>query len=577
MNNEEGWNSLHDVVHLINDYTGKGIEVIEKIANFAKDRAALENEYSVKLKALIKKHGVRPKGGDSDLMNSVTFIKGYYDVVGGLQPIAAQHELIAENLKTNVIPLAIQKMTEYKQAKKQLETDNANLVKHMNNVIAEMNKTQKEYGKSFKEAEAAMLKYAKAEKNMEISRLELEKTKNNYHVKLTLLDESKRSYAGTTIKANEEQAVHYEKKVPTLLENYRRLHENRIHDTIDILNKCVQAESDVLPIIGSCHNDMKKDIMKIDPIRDGNLVVENMRTGHARPAPFTFDDLGSPKTFLSGSGAGSIETIDSTMKKGTLMGTKKDSKVARKQSMHQKFFGGGSNDKKDNGDYGTLPPQQRARKLQAKIGELEKDKDRAVSSREGVIKMQMAYRENPKLGNPVDCDAQIAQYGREIDALCNDIQKYRIQLDDVNAQMNGLTATSVNGSDTPPSIRSVSSASSGVTSRVNTINDSHRTNGGGGRRQSFTGSGSSESDPSTANGNGRDEFYEEVKPTVVGEAIAQFAFDGSQDGTIRMEANEKLWLIEKDEGDGWTRVRKENNSSEGFVPSSYLKTTWFSR
>lgn len=54
------------------------------------------------------------------------------------------------------------------------------------------------------------------------------------------------------------------------------------------------------------------------------------------------------------------------------------------------------------------------------------------------------------------------------------------------------------------------------------------------------------------------QLYEECSNPnpVLGEAIAQFAFDGAQDGTIRMEANEKLWLIEKDEGDGWTRVRK---------------------
>ncbi|CAO4382961.1 unnamed protein product [Caenorhabditis nigoni] len=577
MNEGDSWVSLYDAVSQINDYTGKGIEYIERIGNLAKDRAVIENEYSSKMRALIKKHGVRPKGQETELMNSVSFIRGYYDFVAGLQPIAAQHEIVAENLKTNVIPFAMQKIAEYKQAKKQLEADNANLQKHMTNVISDMNKSLKEYSKQFKEAEAAMLKYAKAEKNMEISRLELEKTKNNYQVRLGLLEESKQSYAVMTTKANEEQAIHYDKKLPQLLENYRRLHTNRILDTVEILNKCVEAESSVHPIIGSCHNDMRKDIEKIDPVKDGNLVVENLKSGHPRPLPFVFEDMGNPKTFLAGSGAGSIETIDSTFKKGTLMSKKEGKSIARKQSMHQKFFGSGSNEKKDTGDYGTLPPQQRARKLQGKIGDLEKEKERAVQSREGVIKMQMAYRENPKLGNPVDCDAQIAQYGREIDALCADIQKYRIQLDDVNAQLNvgGLTANSINGSDTPPSIRSVSSASSGVTSRVNTINDSHR-NGGGARRGSFSGSnGGSDVDPCVTNGHGKDELYEECAPPVLGEAIAQFAFDGSQDGTIRMDPNEKLWLIEKDEGDGWTRVRKENNSADGFVPSSYLKTTWY--
>ena len=42
-----------------------------------------------------------------------------------------------------------------------------------------------------------------------------------------------------------------------------------------------------------------------------------------------------------------------------------------------------------------------------------------------------------------------------------------------------------------------------------------------------------------------------------------------------MEENEELWVIENDQGDGWTRVRRINASlhdpmPEGFVPSSYI-------
>ena len=42
-----------------------------------------------------------------------------------------------------------------------------------------------------------------------------------------------------------------------------------------------------------------------------------------------------------------------------------------------------------------------------------------------------------------------------------------------------------------------------------------------------------------------------------------------------MDENEELWVIENDQGDGWTRVRrKEINPGdpmpEGFVPSTYI-------
>ena len=52
----------------------------------------------------------------------------------------------------------------------------------------------------------------------------------------------------------------------------------------------------------------------------------------------------------------------------------------------------------------------------------------------------------------------------------------------------------------------------------------------------------------------------------------------SSEGSIALEEGEELWLIETDQGDGWTRVRRLNPSHldpmpEGFVPTSYIDTT----
>lgn len=51
---------------------------------------------------------------------------------------------------------------------------------------------------------------------------------------------------------------------------------------------------------------MRQHIGMIDPVRDANLVVENMKSGHPRPQPFVFEDLGHPQSFLGGGGGGSI-------------------------------------------------------------------------------------------------------------------------------------------------------------------------------------------------------------------------------------------------------------------------------
>lgn len=46
------------------------------------------------------------------------------------------------------------------------------------------------------------------------------------------------------------------------------------------------------------------------------------------------------------------------------------------------------------------------------------------------------------------------------------------------------------------------------------------------------------------------------------------------EGSISMEENEQMFVLEQDQGDGWTRVRKKNGS-DGFVPSSYIQCTLY--
>jgi len=45
----------------------------------------------------------------------------------------------------------------------------------------------------------------------------------------------------------------------------------------------------------------------------------------------------------------------------------------------------------------------------------------------------------------------------------------------------------------------------------------------------------------------------------------------TSEGSIPMFDGEQLLIIEQDQGDGWTRVRRQPpNAEEGFVPTSYI-------
>lgn len=86
------------------------------------------------------------------------------------------------------------------------------------------------------------------------------------------------------------------------------------------------------------------------------------------------------------------------------------------------------------------------------------------------------------------------------------------------------------------------------------------------------------------------DFDPEALPTL-GKARALYPFEGlsclllllsfgnhhndlvtaQSEGSIGMEEGEELDVVELDQGDGWTRVRRINCDEEGFVPTSYIE------
>lgn len=96
-----------------------------------------------------------------------------------------------------------------------------------------------------------------------------------------------------------------------------------------------------------------------------------------------------------------------------------------------------------------------------------------------------------------------------------------------------------------------------------------------------------------------EEFYEADTP--LGTCRALYPFDGNafsqkpndddhtnislsisfiaatSEGSIPMSEGEELQVIEVDQGDGWTRVRRFSSKGweEGFVPTSYIECTLY--
>ncbi len=61
---------------------------------------------------------------------------------------------------------------------------------------------------------------------------------------------------------------------------------------------------------------------------------------------------------------------------------------------------------------------------------------------------------------------------------------------------------------------------------------------------------------------------------VIGKALVIYEFKGTVQNAISIIENETLNVLEKDSGDGWTLV-KRNNTEKGYVPTDYIRIEYF--
>ncbi|XP_063066955.1 formin-binding protein 1 isoform X3 [Engraulis encrasicolus] len=218
-------------------------------------------------------------------------------------------------------------------------------------------------------------------------------------------------------------------------------------------------------------------------------------------------------------------------------------------------------------DFSHLPPEQRRKKLQAKIDDISKDIQKEVDQRDALTKMKDVYIKNPQMGDPTSLDPRLGEIAQNIDKLQAEVQKFEGWLAEVEGRMPAKSD--------PPSKRQ-----SAVFETQN--NAPPVTNNCAQDRESPDGSYTEEpsSEPGQppvkpADPEFDDEFEEEEVLPTIGTCKALYPFEGiantcTNEGTISITEGELLYVIEEDKGDGWTRVRR-NEEQEGYVPTSYVE------
>ncbi|XP_023663608.2 formin-binding protein 1 isoform X15 [Paramormyrops kingsleyae] len=606
------WSRTKDQFDNLEKHTQWGIEFVERYTKFVKERSEIELSYAKQIRNLSKKYQPKKNSKEEEENNKYSACRAFLSTLNELNDYAGQHEVIAENLTSQIISELTRYIQELKAERKSHFHDGRKAQQHIENSWKQLESSKRRFERECKEADRAQQYFEKMDSDINVTKADVEKARQQAQMRHQIAADSKTEYASYLQKFNQEQNDHYHTLIPHIFQKIQEMEERRIERVGESMKTFAEVDRQVLPIVGKCLDGMTKGAESIEPKHDSSQVVESYKSGFEPPGDVEFEDYSqamkrtASECSLSNSRAESKPDKPTGKSKGKLWPFMKKSKLisllasprhppppppasasasalpspsavpngpqspkqhkealtlrlndfmASKPKMHcfrsLKRGGAGSE------DFSHLPPEQRRKKLQAKVDDINKDIEKEMDKKDALIKMKDVYVKNPHMGDPSSVDPRLAETGQNIEKLQLEAQKFEGWLAEVEGRMPVKSE--------PPQRQSVLyETQNSVPSNDNCAQDRESPDG------SYTEEQSSEAQIKVPNVEFDDEFDDEETLPTIGTCKALYCFEGNNEGTISVMEGELLYVIEEDKGDGWTRVRR-NEEEEGYVPTSYVE------
>ncbi|KAI4816316.1 hypothetical protein KUCAC02_008643 [Chaenocephalus aceratus] len=499
------WSYTKDQFDNLEKHTQWGIEFVEKYTKFVKERSEIETSYAKQIRNLSKKYQPKKNSREED-ESKFTFCRAFLTSLNELNDYAGQHEVIAENLTSQIIAELSRYLQELKAERKTSFHDGRKAQQHIES--------------SWKQLESCKRRVTAKQKSSTICSSYV-LARQQAQMRHQMASDSKSDYSAYLQKFNQEQNEHYFTVIPNIFQ-------------------------------------------------DSQQVVESYKSGFEAPGDVEFEDYG--------------QAMKRTVSETSLSNSKevKERTGGKSKGKLWPFI---KNKNKGSGpeDFSHLPPEQRRKKLQGKIDELNKDIQKEMDQRDALTKMKDVYVKNPQMGDPASVDPRLSEIGQNIEKFQYEAQKFEGWLAEVEERMpsksdsnrrSGLYETQNNSTqllsnncaqdrESPDgSYTEEQNSETQVKATVNpTINPPVNPPVNPTVNPALPTSSTPEFD---------DEFDDDETLPTIGTCKALYPFEGHNEGTIAVAEGELLYVIEEDKGDGWTRVRR-NEDEEGYVPTSYVE------
>ncbi|XP_031658111.1 formin-binding protein 1 isoform X6 [Oncorhynchus kisutch] len=600
---------LKDQFDNLEKHTQSGIEFVERYSKFVKERSDIEISYAKQIRNLSKKYQPK-KNSREEEENKYTSCRAFLSTLNELNDYAGQHEVIAENLTSQIITELSRYLTELKAERKSHFHDGRKAQQQIESLWKQLESSKRRFERDCKEADRAQQYFERMDADINVTKADVEKARQQAQMRHQIAADSKTEYSNYLTKFNQEQNEHYYTLIPNIFQKLQEMEERRIERVGVSMKTYAEVDREVLPIVGKCLDGMTKAAESIEPKTDSKQVVESYKSGFEPPGDVEFEDYGPGQTMkrtvsetsLSNSRGEAKERPGGGKSKGKLWPFIKNKNKSPKQNKeplsnrfnefmaskpkmtclrslrrglslklitfnsHVRNLIEGSGPE----DFSHLPPEQRRKKLQAKIDDINKDIQKEMDQKDALTKMKGVYEKNPQMGDPASVDPRLVEMAMNIEKLQSEVQKFEGWLAEVEGRLPSR-------SDPPRRQSGLYESQNSNSTMVdnNCAQDRESPDG------SYTEEQSSETQVKVAIANTPefdDEFDdgdEETLPTI-GTCKAVYSFEGNtpltghNEGTISVTEGELLFVIEQDKGDGWTRIRR-NEEEEGYVPTSYVE------
>ncbi|KAM4647184.1 formin-binding protein 1 isoform 1-T1 [Amazona ochrocephala] len=596
---------LWDQFDNLEKHTQWGIDVLEKFIKFVKERTEIELSYAKQLRNLSKKYQPK-KNSKEEEEYRYTSARAFLATLNEMNDYAGQHEVISENMTSLITGELTRYVQELKQERKSHFHDGRKAQQHIETCWKQLEASKRRFERDCKEADRAQQYFEKMDADINVTKADVEKARQQAQLRHQMAEDSKAEYSSTLQKFNSEQHDHYYTHIPHIFQKIQEMEERRIVRIGESMKTFAEVDRQVIPIIGKCLDEITKAAESIDHKNDSQLVIEAFKSGFEPPGDVDFEDFTQPmkrtvsESSLSNSRAdGKSEPKFGGKSKGKLWPFIKKNKLMslltsphqppppppasaspsavpngpqspkqQKEPLSHRFNEfmtskpkihcfrslkrGGAGPE----DFSNLPPEQRRKKLQQKVDELNRDIQKEMDQRDALTKMKDVYIKNPQMGDAASVDHRLAELGQNIEKLRLEVQKFEAWLAEVEGRL---------------SMRSEARRQSGLyeaqnTSAVNSCAQDRESSPDG----SYTEEQSQETEMKVPATDFDDEFDDEEPLPTIGTCKALYTFEGQNEGTISVAEGEMLYVIEEDKGDGWTRIRR-NEDEEGYVPTSYVE------